>query len=371
MRALSIIDSFKGTMTSKRAGEIVQEELKKQSIDSDFIVVSDGGEGFLDAISSLIDYEKRDIEVLNPLGKKIHSYYLIDKKTNFAFIELALASGLNLIDRNELNPLYTSTYGVGELVKDAIKNGCPHINLGIGGSCTNDGGSGLLEALGVKFYDKNRKLLSFMTGEKLGLISAIDFEDFERNYEHVQFTTLCDVTNPLLGPKGATYTFGPQKGGTKEILEKLEENMNNYVRIVNKYKPNDFAAISGTGAAGGVSFATIAFFHSVLQRGLDFILDLARFDDLSKTYDIIITGEGQIDYQSLNGKVPLGVYQRAKGKPVVVLVGVNQLNEVDIEPYPNLYIFSIVPKFATIEESLANPQEKFRKLCQSIDFRKI
>ena len=365
MRVLSILDSFKGTMSSKEAGMVVCEVLNNKGIKADYIVVADGGEGFLDSISNLIEYEKKEIVVNNPLGKKINSYYLIDKKANTAYIELALASGINLLSKKDLNPLFTSTYGVGELIKDAINNQVQRICLGIGGSCTNDGGTGLLEALGVKFYDKDNNLIEFMTGEKLGLIQDIDYHALEQ-YLHVEFYTLCDVTNPLVGPRGATYTFGPQKGATKTILQRLEKNMNHFVKIVKKYKTEEYSEISGTGAAGGVSFATVAFLNSKLQKGLDYILDLVNYESLIDNYDLIITGEGKIDYQSLSGKVPMGILERSKGKEVIALVGVNDLSEADINDLDNFKIFSIVPDFATVEESMKDPKRYLHELVESL-----
>ena len=366
MNVLTIIDSFKGTITSKRLGEITKEELEKKGHNVDIISVADGGDGFCDAIEDILitkktKYKIRKLKVYNPLFKKIDSYYLIDKDNNVAYIELARASGINLLSREELNPFKTSTYGFGELISDAIKQGIKKIVLGIGGSATDDAGVGLLEALGLKFYNQDEEELSKMNNEKAGLVSHIDCDLLREKLKEIEFTVLSDVTNPLLGDGGATYVFSPQKGARIEDLETLEKNIMNFSSL-NKTHIND----GGAGAAGGVGYALITYLNAKLYSGIDYILDLVDYDKLIEKYDIIITGEGKIDSQSLGGKVVFRISNRSKDKRVIVVCAINELQNIDLKLYNVDEIYSVVGDNISIDESMSHPDECYRKMINNI-----
>ena len=367
MNVLTIIDSFKGTITSKKLGEIVKEELEAKGHNVDIIPVADGGDGFCDAmedifISQNVKYKKVTLDVMDPLFRKISSYYLVDVKEKTAYIELAKASGINLLDNLELNPLITSTYGFGELINDAIKKKYKKIVLGIGGSATNDAGCGMLEALGVKFYNGNGDLITQINNTDVGTVEYLDDKEFKEKIEGIEFVVLSDVTNPLLGPNGATYVFSPQKGAKAEDLEYLESNIYNFAKL-NK----TFISHPGSGAAGGVGYALLTYFNAKLYSGIDYILDLIDYDNLVKKYDLIITGEGKIDNQSLDGKVIFRISNRSIDKKVILVCAINKLESIDLKLYNVSAIYSIVNDNVTIEESIANPEYYFRQMVRNIN----
>ena len=303
MNVLAIIDSFKGTISSKKLGEIIKEEFDAKGHNVDVIPVADGGEGFCEAIEEILlsrglEISKKSLIVNDPLFRKIESYYIICNSTKTAYIELAKASGISLLSKEELNPYITSTYGFGELIVDAIKNNCKKVVLGIGGSATNDAGCGMLEALGMKFYNGNEELITQINNTDVGTVDYVDDNEFKNIIRDIEFVVLSDVTNPLLGEDGATYVFSPQKGAKKEDLSFLEDNIKNFA-ILNKTNINS----RGAGAAGGVVYALLTYLNAKLYSGIDYILDLIDYEKLIEKYDVIVTGEGKIDNQSLSGKV--------------------------------------------------------------------
>ena len=367
MKVLTIIDSFKGTITSKKLGEIVKEELEAKDHSVDVIPVADGGDGFCDAIEDIfisqnIKYKINKVEVKDPLFRKISSYYLVDTNNKIAYIELAKASGLNLLSSDELNPLITSTYGFGELISDAIKKKYKKIVLGIGGSATNDAGCGMLEALGVKFYNGNGDLITQINNTDVGTVEYLDDLDFKEKIKDIEFVVLSDVTNPLLGDNGATYVFSPQKGAKKEDLEYLESNIFNFAKLNKTY-----INAPGSGAAGGVGYALLTYCNAKLYSGIDYILDLINYDDLVKKYDLVITGEGKIDNQSLDGKVIFRISNRSINKKVIIVCGVNELDSIDLKLYNVDAIYSVVNNKTTREESLSNPEYYFRQMIRNIE----
>ena len=367
MNVLTIIDSFKGTITSKKLGEIVKEELEAKGHNVDVIPVADGGDGFCDAIEDILiskktKYTRKEITVNDPLFRKVDSYYLIANDTKTAYIELAKASGLSMLSKEELNPLITSTYGFGELIKDAIKKGCKKIVLGIGGSATNDGGCGMLEALGVKFYNGNEELIKQINNTDVGTVEYIDDLEFKSKIEGIEFVVLSDVTNPLLGEDGATYVFSPQKGAKKEDLSYLEENIANFARL-NKTHINT----PGAGAAGGVGYALLTYLNAKLYSGIDYILDFINYEDLISKYDLIITGEGKIDNQSLSGKVVFRVSNRSQNKKVIFVCGINELKNIDLNLYNVSAVYSVVGDKVSIEESITRPEYYFRYMIRNMN----
>lgn len=359
MKVLSVIDSFKGTITSKRLGQITKEELEKKGIECKYLSISDGGEGFLDAISNNLKLDEIIVTVNNPLFKKIEARYLSDN-LNTAYVELAESSGISLLTKDELNPYIASTYGLGEVILDAIKKGHKKIVVGIGGSATNDGGSGMLEALGCKFYN-NDKIISRISNNKFKQITRIDDSVLNENIAGIEFVVISDVSNPLLGEKGATYVFSRQKGAKNEDLEILESNMKHYGLF-----KKDYLEYPGAGAAGGVGFALQAYFKAKFYPGIDYILESIDFDNLIKEYDYIITGEGKVDDQSFLGKVVFRIAEKAKNKKVIIVCALSEVSS----SIPNniIGIYNIVKNNITSEMSMKEPEKYYRLLINEIKF---
>ncbi len=353
MKVLTLIDSFKGTLSSIELGLITKNVLSKQNHDVTTLAISDGGEGFLDVIEqNNKDVEREYLEIYDPLFRKINSYYLKTKNNSKCYIELAKASGISLLKNDELNPFITSTYGFGQMILDAINKGCKDIILGIGGSCTDDGGSGLLEALGVVF---NNGTLVKMNNTNLSKIEKIDTNILDRLIVDVKFTCLSDVVNPLLGENGATYVFARQKGAKEEDLPVLEENMTCFAAF-NKKMINE----KGSGAAGGVGYALCTYLNAKVVSGIDAILDMINYESLDAIYDYVITGEGKIDSQSMQGKVISSIKKRTKHAKIIYVCAINELdiNSKDI--------YQIVDENVTREMSLNNPKYYYQKLVEKI-----
>ncbi len=323
MRFLFASDSFKGTLSSETIIELLTETAEKiiPGCETAGVPIADGGEGTVDAVITVTKGEKRVLTVHGPLMEETESSYGIFGGDS-AIIEMAAASGLPMVPPEKRNPLNTTTYGTGELIRDALEQGYRKISIAIGGSATNDGGMGAMRALGVRFLDKEGKELEGY-GRDLAEVADIDTTGICPAVAEASFTVMCDVNNPLTGPEGAAYTFGKQKGGTPEILDELEAGMKNYAAVVLKKLGMDVDQIPGAGAAGGLGAALCVFLRATLKSGIETVLDLMDFDGLLEGVDLVVTGEGRIDWQSAFGKVPSGIGQRcrAKGIPAVALVG--------------------------------------------------
>ena len=316
-----IPDSFKGSLMSAEICTICEKKINDiiPGCEVIKIPVADGGEGTTDCFLQCLPCEKIYCEAHDPYGEPMDVYYA--RSGSMAFIELAMVAGLPLVE-GRMYPCDTSTYGVGEMIAHAVRYGCKKIVLGIGGSCTNDGGCGLAAALGVRFLKKDGK--GFVpTGGTLSEIAHIQREEALIRMNDVQIVTICDIDNPMFGSEGAACIFGPQKGADPEMVEVLDANLR-YLseKISNDLWIND-SGLPGAGAAGAVGAGMAAFFGSKLQSGIQTVLDLVRFDEIIKDTDLIITGEGQIDSQSLRGKVVIGIAEKAKKQqvPVLALVG--------------------------------------------------
>ena len=323
MRFLFASDSFKGTITSEQSIRLLTEAAKKvfPGCETAGVPVADGGEGPVEAVVAATSGKMRTVKVNGPLMEETESFYGVFGGDS-AVIEMAAASGLPMVPRELRNPLNTTTYGTGQLICDALDQGLRRLSVAIGGSATNDGGMGAMRALGVRFLDKDGNDLSG-TGADLAKVADIDVSGLHPAVKESQITVMCDVTNPLTGPDGATYTFGKQKGGTPEILDQLEAGMKNYAAVMREKLGIDVEQKAGAGAAGGLGAALCGFLNATLKSGIDTVLDLIDFDSLLEGTDLVITGEGRIDWQSAFGKVPSGIGQRckAKGIPAVAIVG--------------------------------------------------
>ena len=319
---LLIPDSFKGTMSSEEICSIMDKAIKTHYPDAEVkqIPVADGGEGSVDAFLQALGGEKRSLTVQGPFGKPMESFYGVVKK-NTAIVEMAACAGLPLVG-DDLFPDRTTTYGVGELILAAAKSGCKEIIVGLGGSATNDGGCGAAAACGVVFKDKDGSKF-IPTGGTLNKVASIDCSGLDKTLEGVSITTMCDIDNPFYGTKGAAYIFGPQKGADPEMVKVLNANLESLAEVIKRDCSLDVQSIPGSGAAGGMGGGMAAFFGSTLQMGIETVLDTINFGKLLEKADLVLTGEGKIDSQSLRGKVVIGVARRAKkaNVPVVAIVG--------------------------------------------------
>lgn len=323
MKVLVAPDSFKGSLTSGQIIELVEAAGKHVLPDCQVLKmpIADGGEGTVDALVEILKGEKRQLAVKNPLLETVYaSYGIVNGDT--AVIEMAQASGLPLVDIDQRNPLYTSTYGTGELIRGVLEAGFRKIIIGIGGSATNDGGIGAMEALGAQFLDGQGQPVKAI-GESLGAIETIDLSNLMPELKVADIQVMCDVDNPLTGQRGATFVYGPQKGGTAEILERLEAGMLHYERLIRRDLDIDLSQIPGAGAAGGLGGALMAFLGAKLKSGIETILEVVDFERVLGEVDLVVTGEGRLDRQSAYGKVISGIGKAClkQGVPVVALVG--------------------------------------------------
>ncbi len=348
-------DSFKGSLSSLAVAEAVSKGIQTvyPAVEVVKTMVADGGEGTLDAIVNGCGGQKVSIRVEDPVGRLIESAYgILNEQT--AIIELSAASGLPLLTESERNPLYTSTYGTGELIADALRRGCRKIYVGIGGSATNDGGMGLLAALGVKFYDASGRLLK-PCGAELGRVARIDTTALLPEAKEAEFIVACDVDNPFYGERGAAYVFAPQKGATREEVVYLDNGLRHYARMVHNVTGIAIDDTPGAGAAGGVGGAFLAFLHARLVPGIEMVLDAIRFDDLIAGASLVITGEGKLDRQTTMGKAPAGVLRRAtaQGIPTIAIGGsVENCPELDALGFK--MIVGVTPEGMPLTEAM-NP----------------
>jgi glycerate kinase len=321
-KVILVPDSFKGTMSSMQICNIMEEQIKKYFPKSQTvkIPIADGGEGSVESLVRAVGGKLVDIKVKGPYFENIDSFYGILSDGETAVIEMAAAAGLPIVGERK-NPSKTTTYGVGELIRHAILNGCKNIIIGLGGSCTNDGGAGMAAAIGVKLINNDGK--EFVpVGGTLSQIEKIDLSD-ALDLSKINITAMCDVDNPLCGEHGAARVFGPQKGADEDMIKLLDQNLWHYASIIKSQLNRDIFDLPGAGAAGGLGAGVAAFLNAELKRGIDVILDITGFNELLHDADIVFTGEGMIDGQSLRGKVVHGVAVRAKkqGVPVIAVVG--------------------------------------------------
>ncbi|HOA19987.1 MAG TPA: glycerate kinase [Sedimentibacter sp.] len=327
-KAVLIPDSFKGTLSSIEICTIISDKIYKHFPHCHVvsIPVADGGEGSVDCFLSALGGEKIVETVSSPYFEDMESFYgLID---DTAVIEMAACAGLPLVEDRK-NPSLTTTYGVGQLIMAAAKKRCKKIIVGLGGSSTNDGGCGAAAAVGVKFYDKKGNEF-IPIGKTLIDIDRIDLSHKAKELDNIEIITMCDIDNPMYGTTGAAYIFGPQKGADEKMILELDKGLKNLCDVIERETGKDLKDVPGSGAAGAMGAGMIAFFNSVLQMGIETVLDTVKFDEIIEDADMIFTGEGRIDSQSLRGKVVIGVGKRAKNKniPVTVIAG-GAANNID------------------------------------------
>lgn len=353
MKIVIAMDSLKGSLTSGEAGKSIAEGIKRADPSAEILIrpLADGGEGTVEALTKGMGGDLQSIQVTGPLGTPVNCTYGILKNTRTAVIEMAEAAGLTLVPEQKRNPLFTTTYGVGEVIRDAIQKGCKRFLIGIGGSATNDGGIGMLQALGFGFLDEQGRPVSH--GAKgLKELRQIAREDICPELADCEFRIACDVTNPLCGEKGCSAIFGPQKGADSELIKQMDGWMSAYARLAKEEYPESDAEYPGTGAAGGMGFAFLTFLNSSLESGSKIVLEETGLEEDIKKADLVITGEGQLDAQTAMGKAPIGVARLAKqyGKPVIAFAGsvtrdAGKCNEEGIDAF-----FPILRSVETLEE---------------------
>jgi|LSQX01.2.fsa_nt_gb glycerate kinase len=325
-KVVLIPDSFKGTLTSQEICTIISNKINKHFPQCHVvsIPVADGGEGSVDCFLKALGGEKIYETVSSPYFENMESFYGIIEDT--AVIEMAACAGLPLVEDRK-DPSLTTTFGVGQLILAAAKKGCKKIIVGLGGSCTNDGGCGAAAAIGVKFYDKKGNEF-IPVGKTLIDIERIDLSKRTKVLDNIEITTMCDIDNPMYGPTGAAYIFAPQKGANNEMVYELDKGLESLCNVIYKETGKNLKDVPGSGAAGAMGAGMISFFDSKLQMGIETVLDTVKFDDIIADADMIFTGEGKFDTQSLRGKVVIGVAKRAKTKdiPVTVIAGGAETN---------------------------------------------
>lgn len=314
-------DSFKGSLSSLQVAAAVEQGIHKvcPSCEVVKVNVADGGEGTVEALLDTLGGRLETVTVSGPLYRPVSASYGILADGVTAVVEMSAASGLPLLSMEERNPMKTSTYGTGEIIKDAMSKGCRKFLVGIGGSATNDGGMGMLTALGFRFMDDAERPLDGI-GENLSRVQKIDTQEVLDAVAESEFIVACDVDSPFYGPKGAAYVFSPQKGADAAMAEELDRGMRHLADVIRSAINKDISNVPGAGAAGGLGGGFVAFLNARLERGVDMVLDAIHFDEIIKGADLVITGEGRVDFQTLTGKTPFGVMCRARKQNIKVAV---------------------------------------------------
>ncbi|WP_318412838.1 glycerate kinase [Photobacterium leiognathi] len=356
MKILIAPDSYKESLTAMEVATAIENGFRQVIPNAEYIKLpmADGGEG---TVQSLVDASNGTIiehSVTGSLGEQVNGFFGLMGDDKTAIIEMAAASGLHLVSPELRNPMLTTSFGTGELILAALDKGVEHIIVGIGGSATNDGGIGMAQALGVRFLDENNKQISY-GGGALDRLHRIDISNIDPRLVSVKLEVACDVDNPLCGEKGASQVFGPQKGATPEMVTQLDNNLAHYAEIIKRDLGKDVKDMAGAGAAGGMGAALLGLFNAQLRPGIEIVMDAVNLADALQDADLVITGEGRIDSQTIHGKTPIGVARTAKrfNKPVIGIAGClsydcNVVHEHGIDA-----VFSVVPRSVSLAEALA------------------
>ena len=354
MKIVIAIDSLKGSLSSMEAGHAIEQGIRNVLPETKVLVkpLADGGEGTTEALVEGLGGDMVQVQVHGPLETPVNAAYGVIGKSNTAIMEMAAAAGIILVGKDK-RPLDATTYGVGEMIRDAITRGCREFIIGIGGSATNDGGIGMLTALGYEFLDAEGKPAGIGAGA-LYKVAKICDDKVIPELKDCHFRIACDVTNPLCGENGSTYIYGPQKGVTVELRDELDHAMGAYAQVVKAYNGTDYAKTPGAGAAGGLGFAFLSFLSGELLPGIELVLNAVEMDKAMEGADLVFTGEGRLDYQTAMGKAPVGIAKMAKkhGAKVIALAGAviegaQECNEQGIDAY-----FPILRQVVTLDEAM-------------------
>ncbi len=369
MKIIVAPDSFKGSCSAIEVVDAIETAILAVDHTAEVVKmpVADGGEGTIEAITACVPAKVYELEVCGPMGENAMASYAVIEDGSTAVIEMAQASGLPMVPVNERNPLVASTYGTGQLMKDALDKGCKKMIIGIGGSATNDGGAGMLRALGASFKDAEGDELQLGGGALIDL-TEIDLSEFDTRIFDVEITVACDVTNPLTGENGASYIYGPQKGATEEMVYKLDGALAHFASLSADKLGEDYSAYPGTGAAGGLGFALIAYCKAKFAAGIDIVLHVCGFEKELENADLVITGEGRIDGQSVQGKVLYGIGSRAKevGVPVVAVGGAVRSDSEALLDHGITAMFSIANGPITLEYAMEHGCELITQVVKNV-----
>lgn len=369
MRVVVAIDSFKGSLTSMRAGNAAAQGVRRVFPGADIAVrpLADGGEGTVEALVAGMGGEFHEVNVTGPCGRPVTAKYGIAAGTNTAVMEMSAAAGLTLVPRGESGPMNRTTYGVGEMIRDAIAHGCRDLIVGIGGSATNDGGAGMLQALGFGLLNGRGEQIPFGAAGLSELVRITD-ENVIPELSECRFRIACDVTNPLCGENGCSAVFAPQKGAAPEDIPLMDSRLAGFAKLTKAVRPNADPDRPGAGAAGGLGFAFLSYMNAFLQSGAELILQKTRLEEYIRDADIVITGEGRLDAQTAMGKAPAGAAKLAKkyGKPVIAFAGsvtkdAAALHGCGIDAY-----FPTVRGACTLEEAM-KPENAEHNLADSVE----
>ena len=355
MKAVIAIDSLKGSLSSIEAGQAIAEGIKKADAKAEVVIrpLADGGEGTVEALVCGMNGTLQHVKVTGPLGEPVVCEYGIIDETKTAVIEMSGAAGITLVPDTKKNPLYTTTYGVGEVIRDAIEKGCRRCIVGIGGSATNDGGIGMLQALGYGFLNKDGQQVPF------GAIGLKELETITDTYvlpelAECEFKIACDVTNPLCGENGCSAVYGPQKGANPSMIMEMDKWLRYYAALAREKFPKADLNEPGTGAAGGLGFAFLTFTNAVLESGIKIVLEETKLESYVKGADVVVTGEGRLDFQTAMGKAPVGVAGLAKKFDIPVLAFAGSVTKDATECNKNGIdaFFPILRGISTLEEAM-------------------
>lgn len=359
MKVVVAIDSFKGSLSSMEAGQAIAEGVKRVYQHAEVVVrpLADGGEGTVEALVEGMGGVFVTKEVIGPLGENVEAVYgIIESKDDLsktAIIEMSAAAGITLVPEESRNPMNTTTYGVGELILDAIERGCRHFIVGIGGSATNDGGVGMLQALGYDFVTQEGKAISY-GGNGLRELASIEESNVHPTLKECTFKVACDVTNPLCGENGSSAIFGPQKGATPEMVQELDQLLLHYAELSKKVNSHADRFYPGTGAAGGMGFAFLTYTNATLESGIQIVLTETKLEELIATADFVVTGEGRLDGQTALGKAPIGVASLAKKhqKKVLAFAGAVTPDAKECNQHGIDAFFPILRGVVTLKEAM-------------------
>ena len=369
MKIIIAPNAFKDSLSAIDAAEAMAEGVLAAVPEAniELVPVADGGDGLTEIVLKALDGQQVKANVTDPLGRPIEAQfcYLPDRKT--AIIEMAEASGLRLLKSTERNPMLTTTLGTGQMILAALDLGAKRILIGLGGSATNDGGLGMAVALGAAFLDNNSKIIDPI-GKNLSLISNVDLSNMDARVAQTTFEAICDVRNPLFGKDGAAYVYGPQKGANTEQVEKLDAGLRNLADILRKSVNMDVSKLESAGAAGGSGMGLHVFFGAKLRPGVDIVLDLVNLDGALENADLVLTGEGQIDWQTAFGKAPAGVAQAAKRHniPCLALAGSIGKNVEELHKVGITAVFSICQGPVPLEQALKHAHQNLAKTTQQV-----
>lgn len=369
MKIVIAPDSYKESLSALEVASAIEAGFRDIFPEADYvkIPVADGGEGTVEAMVAATQGSIVRLRVTGPLGEPVDAFYGLSGDTRTAFIEMAAASGLELVPASRRDPLITTSFGTGELIKNALDRGVGHIIIGIGGSATNDGGAGMMQALGARLRDSQGNEIAY-GGGALPQLARIEIDHLDARIRQCRFEVACDVSNPLTGDDGASAIFGPQKGATPELVQQLDQALTHYADIIHRDLDIDVLHIAGGGAAGGMGAALHAFCQAELRRGIEIVTEALGLAEQVKDADLVITGEGRIDSQTINGKVPIGVAQVAKqfNKPVIGIAGSLTADVGVVHEHGLDAVFSVLFGICTLEEALANAAQNVRMTARNV-----